>query len=207
MDYLEINESESSYVNSDDIVYDDSIEESFDDLKKEIETIEKDPEAYVDIILKKNKTYKHYVNNAVLKEELLQYQIKREQALEEGKPIPQVPNSIGITLIKICENLSRRWNFAKYTYRDIMVSNAIEHCHNAVKSFNARRDTSALSYFTQTAWFAMVQVINQEKREQRKKINLVGDIFIKTSILQETDNARDFENDSRSNFYNLYSDH
>lgn len=201
MEYSEIEEVDLSNFNSDDIEFDEST------LEKEIEIIEKDPEAYVDIILKENKTYRHYINNAALKEELLQYQIKREHAVDEGLPVPQVPNSLGIALIKICENLSRRYNFARYTYRDIMVSNAIEHCHRAVKTFDARRDTSALSYFTRTAWCAMVQVINSEKREHQKKINMVGDIFIKTSIIQETDNAKDFENDSRNSFYNLYSDH
>lgn len=128
----------------------DILEEYFIDddqsdiIATEIEEEIKEEDSYIDIILKENdlnlnENFKNYINNQIFRDELIAYQELKESCIKDSKPEPAVPNSIGVAIIKICENLSRRYNFHRYTYRDIMISHAIEHCIKAVKSFDVNK--------------------------------------------------------------------
>ena len=72
--------------------------------------------------------------------------------------------------MKICEGLSHKPNFVRYTYRDEMVMDGVENCLKAI--YNCRIDAStrtgkpnAFSYFTQIAYFAFIRRIVKEKKQ------------------------------------------
>ena len=72
--------------------------------------------------------------------------------------------------MKICEGLSHKPNFVRYTYRDEMVMDGVENCLKAI--YNYRIDAStrtgkpnAFSYFTQIAYFAFIRRIVKEKKQ------------------------------------------
>jgi hypothetical protein len=72
--------------------------------------------------------------------------------------------------MKICEGLSHKPNFVRYTYRDEMVMDGVENCLKAVHNYNIDAATrtgkpNAFSYFTQIAYFAFIRRIIKEKKQ------------------------------------------
>ena len=81
--------------------------------------------------------------------------------------------------MKICEGLSHKPNFVRYTYRDEMVMDGVENCLKAI--YNYRIDAStrtgkpnAFSYFTQIAYFAFIRRIVKEKKQTDIKFKFMA---------------------------------
>jgi len=95
--------------------------------------------------------------------------------------LPKIPHYIGDCIWKLCESLSRRPNFSQYSFRDQMVSDAIEDCIKAVSRGNYDPDAATRSkkpnahaYFSQCAYWAMVRRIQKEEKEVQTRINLIN---------------------------------
>jgi predicted TIM-barrel fold metal-dependent hydrolase len=119
--------------------------------------------------------------------------------------------------MKICEGLSHKPNFVRYTYRDEMVMDGVENCLKAIYNYRIETATrtgkpNAFSYFTQIAYFAFIRRIVKEKKQTDIKFkfmeqaniedfvssidvnNPIDQSFLDTlrekiSKIQETDNA------------------
>ena len=112
----------------------------------------------------------HYVNNRDFSYAVVDYVTEANKAKEAGSKNPVVPDYIAICFMKICEGLSHKPNFVRYTYRDEMVMDGVENCLKAI--YNYRIDAStrtgkpnAFSYFTQIAYFAFIIRIVKEKKQ------------------------------------------
>jgi len=112
----------------------------------------------------------HYVNNRQFSYAVVDYVTEANNAKEKGDKNPIVPDYIAICFMKICEGLSHKPNFVRYTYRDEMVMDGVENCLKAI--YNYRIDAStrtgkpnAFSYFTQIAYFAFIRRIVKEKKQ------------------------------------------
>lgn len=109
---------------------------------------------------------KHYVDGALLHETLTKYRKALDEAKASGEKLPQVPEYVGYCIIQICEGVSRRPNFTRYTYRDEMVDDAKVGCVYGASMFDpTKANANAFNYFTTIAWQAMVQRIEKEKRQ------------------------------------------
>lgn len=106
-----------------------------------------------------------YLNNKQFYQALVDYREKCEVAEKEGKSQPRIPNHIGEAFILIATKLSNKGNFVGYTYKDEMVSDAIENCVNAVHSFNPEKSANPFAYFTQIVWYAFLRRIEKEKKQ------------------------------------------
>lgn len=109
---------------------------------------------------------KHYVNNTDLLNAIVKWQADCEVAKKADKELPIIPDYVGACIIEICNRLSNRYNFNKYTYRDEMVSDGIESCINAVKNFNIEKTDRAFSYMTMVAFRAFQRRILSERKQQ-----------------------------------------
>jgi len=78
----------------------------------------------------------HYVNNREFSEAVVNYVNAVKQAEAEGKEAPRIPNYIGECFMKICEGLSHKPNFIRYSYRDEMVMDAVENCVEKLTKFD-----------------------------------------------------------------------
>jgi len=107
---------------------------------------------------------KHYVNNKDFYEAIIAYKNKLNES-----PDARIPNYIGECIMKICERLSTRPNFIGFSFRDEMISDAIENCVYAVPLFNPEKTNNPFAYFTQIAWNAFLRRIAKEKKEQYTK--------------------------------------
>jgi len=112
----------------------------------------------------------HYVNNRDFSYAVVDYVTATNKCKEDGIKNPVVPDYIAICFMKICEGLSHKPNFVRYTYRDEMVMDGVENCLKAI--YNYRIDAStrtgkpnAFSYFTQIAYFAFIRRIVKEKKQ------------------------------------------
>lgn len=120
----------------------------------------------------------HYVNNRDFSNAVNEYVIKANAAKEADAPIPQITNYIGECFLRISEGLSHKHNFARYTYREEMVMDAVENCIKAINNYDIEKATrtgkpNAFSYFTQIAYFAFLRRIEKEKKVQDIKWNYI----------------------------------
>jgi hypothetical protein len=120
----------------------------------------------------------HYVNNRQFSYAVVDYVTEAQEAKDKGIKNPVVPDYIAICFMKICEGLSHKPNFVRYTYRDEMVMDGVENCLKAI--YNYRIDTAtrtgkpnAFSYFTQIAYFAFIRRIVKEKKQQDIKFKFM----------------------------------
>lgn len=103
---------------------------------------------------------RNYINNR----ELYTYMIKYLEEYKLNKNT-QIPKYIGESILLICNNLSRKPNFSRYTYKQDMISDAICDCVAAVINFDPDKTNNPFAYFTQIAWNAFIRRIYKEKKQ------------------------------------------
>ena len=122
----------------------------------------------------------HYVNNRDFSNAVVEYVTVANEAIEAEEEVPVVPRYIAECFLKICEGLSRKSNFVRYSYREEMVMDAVENCLKAIKNYNVENATrsgkpNAFGYFTQIAWFAFIRRIQKEKKVQDAKLRFIAE--------------------------------
>lgn len=111
---------------------------------------------------------RHYVDNK-----------KFYESMKERRPLflawkeagsiglkPKVSEYIGLCIMQIAENLSKKYQFANYRFRDEMVNDAIEHCLKYIDSFDPEKSNNPFSYYTQTCYYQFLNRIKIEKTQQ-----------------------------------------
>ena len=126
----------------------------------------------------KPKEKPHYVNNRDFSQAVCDYVQLSNDARDNDKPIPIVPEYIAHCFLKISEGLSYKSNFIRYTYREEMVMDAVENNLRAIKNYNIEAATrtgnpNAFSYFTQISYFAFLRRIAKEKKQQDIKFKFI----------------------------------
>jgi hypothetical protein len=117
----------------------------------------------------------HYVNNKEFSLAVIDHARTLKLARAGTGLEPTASEYIGTCFLKICEGLSRKPNFIRYTYREEMVMDAVENCLKALGGFKADAVTrsglpNAFAYFTQIAYFAFLRRIAIEKKQQDIKV-------------------------------------
>lgn len=120
----------------------------------------------------------HYVNNAQFSQAVVDYVTELNEAKKTQEPLPKVPDYIAQCFLKICEGLSHKSNFVRYSYREEMVMDAVENCLKAVENYDIEAATrtgrpNAFAYFTQISWYAFLRRIEREKRQQDIKMKYI----------------------------------
>lgn len=103
----------------------------------------------------------HYVDNKKLFEELVKH---RAAVAQQPDNPPAIPEYIGECLLMIATRLSNKPNFASYTFRDDMISDAIENCILYMHNFNPEKSQNPFAYFTQITHYAFIRRIEREKK-------------------------------------------
>ena len=130
----------------------------------------------------KPKDRPYYVNNKDFTAAVVEHCGNVNAARERGEPDPMVPDYVARCVLRICEGLSHKSNFVRYTYREEMVMDAVENCLRVLDkaTFNANAATrkgppNAFGYFTHIAWYAMVRRITKEKKQQDVKLKFIAE--------------------------------
>ena len=143
----------------------------------------------------KPKDKPHYVNNAQFSQAVVDYCTTVQEAKESGKGQPIIPDYIATCFLKICEGLSHKANFVRYTYREEMVMDAVENCLKAIQNYNIEAATrtgkpNAFAYFTQISWFAFLRRIEKEKKQQDIKMKYMEQSGIENFLDNELGDAQ-----------------
>ena len=131
----------------------------------------------------------HYINNKDFSLAVVDYVEACNAAKENGKEVPIVPNYIAECFLKLCEGLSHKANFVRYTYREEMVMDGVENCLAAIRNYNVEAATrtgrpNAFAYFTQIAWYAFIRRIQREKKQQDIKLKYISEMGIEHFITE-----------------------
>ena len=139
---------------------------------------------------------RHYINNKTLFEELCKYRERVQAAKAEGKQLPRIPEYIGECFYKIATRLSTKYRFVNYTYRDEMISDAIENCVMVVNGFDPAKSNNPFAYFTQVIRNAFFRRIMKEKKQTYIKYRSMQKMTIDGGLShqQEMDEAKSVEN-------------
>ena len=116
-----------------------------------------------------NKKKHQYINNEDFLNALIKYKNEVASSKEEDSKKPKIPEYIGLCFMKIANNLAKRPNFCQYTYKDEMISDAIENCLMYFENFDPEKSSNPFAYFTQICWYAFVRRIAKEKKQQYVK--------------------------------------
>ena len=104
------------------------------------------------------KNPKNYINNSELLEVIKEYKAKYDLAVSENKPLPQMPNKLGIAFQKISENFAHNYSFRNYVFKDELIQDGILACVKAVDSFDPERTQNPFAFFTQCVYFLFLQI-------------------------------------------------
>jgi len=143
----------------------------------------------------KPKDKPHYVNNAQFSQAVVDYCTTVQEAKKNENKLPIVPDYIATCFLKICEGLSHKANFVRYTYREEMVMDAVENCLKAIENYNIEAATrtgkpNAFAYFTQISWFAFLRRIEKEKKQQDIKMKYMERAGVENFLDNELGDAQ-----------------
>ena len=107
----------------------------------------------------------NYIDNKEFLKEMVAYRKAVIAAKRKGEDKPRIPEYVGECFMKIAENLSHKPNFLSYTFRDEMISDAIENCVMYADNFNPAKSKNPFAYFTQIVYYAFLRRIQREKKQ------------------------------------------
>jgi len=108
----------------------------------------------------------HYVDNVRFFNEIMEYKRQCREALEQGREKPRVSEYIGKCIYLIAENLSHKPRFMNYSFREELVSDAIENCFLYFDNFDPKKSENPFAYFTQIIYFAFHRRISKEEKNR-----------------------------------------
>jgi DNA-directed RNA polymerase specialized sigma24 family protein len=108
----------------------------------------------------------HYVDNERFLNEIVEYKKRIAEAKEQGLEKPRVSEYIGKCIYLIAENLSHKPRFMNYSFRDELVSDAIENCFLYFDNFNPDKGSNPFAYFTQIIYYAFHRRISKEEKNR-----------------------------------------
>lgn len=119
----------------------------------------------------------HYISNDALLQALIKYRKSVRRAKRHNEERPVLPDYIGECILKIADRLSRKPNFYSYTFRDEMISDAVENCLLYVDNFDPKKSSNPFSYFTQIIYYAFLRRIQREKKHLYVKYKIAEELI------------------------------
>lgn len=156
---------------------------------------------------KKSKKKNFYVDNKKFYEAMCIFHKARK-----ADPKFPVTEYIGGCILLICQKLSFSPNFINYSFREEMVSDAIENCLLYIHNFkpvltkedqnekNRIKKSNPFSYFTQYAFNAFLRRIEKEKGLQRLKAKYVQNMAVMDAVFGDAVVVSTQEHDSNDKF-------
>ena len=140
--------------------------------------------------------HRHYVSNKQFLEAMKARRIAVQEALAAGRPKPKISDYIGLCILQIANNLGKKRNFARYGYKEEMISDAVVVCMNYLDNFNPDVSSNPFSYFTQVCNYAFINRITAEKEEQYIKYRSTLDTITSGELAtdEDLDNSHLFDN-------------
>lgn len=144
--------------------------------------------AIVKVVGKQKKPGAYYVDNKALYDNLVAFKKEVRKAKKLGLERPRIPEKIGRDIYLIATKLSTMPSFARYPFRDDMISDGIENCIVYIDNFNPVKYSKPFAYFTKIICYAFFRRIYREKKQ----------LYIKHKVLEMVSMTNDLEDHSSS---------
>lgn len=118
------------------------------------------------------KITKNYINNKDFYDAIVLHRNSCQEAIEQGKETPRIPDYIGVCIMTIANRLSLKPCFRNYSFRDEMISDAIENAFAYYHDFNPFYGLergikpNPFAYFTQVVYFAFLRRLYKEEKNR-----------------------------------------
>lgn len=152
----------------------------------------------------------NYIDNKEFLKALVAHRKAVRKAKREKLQKPRIPEYVGKCFMQIAENLSHKPNFLHYTFREEMVSDAVENCVMYADNFNPAKSKNPFAYFTQIVYYAFIRRIQREKKQlyvKYKSTEMHGILDDFDQMESEDGHTRQFEMyDNISEFIQNFED-
>lgn len=137
----------------------------------------------------------YYVDKVALYDAYVEWYKHCDAAKDQGLDRPDPPKYISESIIKICQGLASRYNFANYPFREEMVGDAIENIYRYIDRYDLNHPKkNPFGYFSITAYWAMVRRIKLEKEEAGAKYHvLINSGILDTLNTQDHDDGMEYQ--------------
>ena len=110
-------------------------------------------------------------------------------------PEEQIPEYSCRAIMQMVERIASRPNFAGYSYRQDMVSDAIYVCLKYFDRYDVNHpQKNPFGYFSKIIWFAFLQRIAKEKKQTMIKSKILAQVPFDLFSIQDQDMDEDFKN-------------
>jgi len=135
----------------------------------------------------------NYVDNRKLTKELGEWAKRVREQIKNGETPERMPEYIGECVYLICTNISYKSSFINYTYKDDMISDAIENCVRYIKNFDGDNNDNAFGYISTIAYYAFIRRIKKENKRHTDHLNYIRNSFAEDEIREalNADNPND----------------
>lgn len=154
----------------------------------------------------------NYVDNKQLYAVILDYKAKVEEAKQNEKSKPQIPNYVGECILLIAQRLATKPNFINYSYKEEMISDGIENCISYFDNFDPAKSDNPFAYFTQIIYYAFLRRIQKEKKQVYIKHKTAENSMLFNELVEQGEDnefnigAMEFESENVSDFIKAFED-
>lgn len=128
-----------------------------------------------------------YFDNNVLIPLMINWKKEIKEAKENGTPEPEMPRPLQYAILDLAKNLSNRFNFVNYSYRDLIEGDMIECLTRYGKNFDPEKGTNLFGYWSRFAFNAGILRIRKEKLQQKIKVKIIKDMDLHELLEMEDD--------------------
>jgi hypothetical protein len=114
----------------------------------------------------KKKPTNEYVDNEKFYNEIVRWKAFCRDEANVGNTQPRIPEYCGKCIYDIAHGYSLKPKFVNYSFRDIMISDAIEDCIRYFDKFDENNWSNPFAYYTRICHFSFVNRINEEEKSR-----------------------------------------
>lgn len=117
----------------------------------------------------------HYVDNEKMFGVLSGWLESVNEAEANGTKPPRIPEYLGECILKIASRVANHPSFNRYTFKDEMISKAVENCVVKIRKFDPKKSSNPFAYFTQTCVFIFIGMISSEAKYRYHKYKMIAE--------------------------------
>ncbi|MGH7743869.1 MAG: hypothetical protein ACREQ5_03500, partial [Candidatus Dormibacteria bacterium] len=115
----------------------------------------------------------YYIDKPTFLAKIVEYKKVCREAKKAKKPKPPITTYLATCIMHIAENLSHSPKYVGWTFRDLMVADAVENCIRYFDNFDPNHvKKNPFGYFTQCCVYAFWRRCFIERREQYTKYKI-----------------------------------